>query len=273
MRLEDRGAREQEAHVRGGRDLAGVRARSVDRRMEARERALQGLERHRTGDVADPGETAGTDEPECRHRRHELRPVDQREALFRLKPHRGQPGPRQGLGARQPLLPDPRLPLADERQRQVGERGEVTARSDRAAGGHKGDDSAVQHRQQQLHRLDAGSGVALGNCVRAKQHRGADDLVRVRLTDSTGMAAEETELQVLGLIVGDRLRHEPAEPGVDAVGVLATQLVQQAARASHLLHGARSETDVAAADRDVPDVLDREVVARQQEQIGHGARV
>ena len=131
----------------------------------------------------------------------------------------------------------------------------------------------VENREEQLDRLDAGARVALGDGVRAEQHRGADDLVRVRLADAAGVASKQPQLQLLGLVVRDRLRDEAAEPGVDAVGVLAAELVEQAARACHLLDGARSEADRAAADRDVPDVLDREVVAGQQEQIGHGARV
>ena len=66
VRLEDRRPLEQHAHVRGRRDLAGMRTRRVDRLVEARERALQRLERERAGDVGGPDEPAGAHERRAR---------------------------------------------------------------------------------------------------------------------------------------------------------------------------------------------------------------
>ena len=101
--------------------------------MEARARALQRLERERAGEVGDAREPPRPHERERGHRGHELRAVDQREALLRREPHRLEPGRGERLGAAQQRALEPRLALADERQRQVGERREVAARADRAA--------------------------------------------------------------------------------------------------------------------------------------------
>ena len=77
--------------------------------------------------------------------------------------------------------------------------------------------AAVQAFEQQLDGLDACTGVPFRERVRAKQHRRPNDVVRVGLTDPARVAAEQAELQLFGLLRRDRLRDEPAEPGVDAV--------------------------------------------------------
>ena len=131
------------------------------------------------------------------------------------------PAARERVRAREERPVEPRLPLADERQRQMRERCEIAAGADRAARGHAREHAAVEAFDQELDRLDSRARVALGERVRAEQHRRAHDLVRVRLADAAGVAAEQAKLQLLDLVVRDRLRDEAAEPRVDAVGVLA----------------------------------------------------
>ena len=123
--------------------------------------------------------------------------------------------------AGEPLAVEPGLPLADERQREMRERREVAARADRAAARHDRQHAAVEALEQQLDELGPRAGAALGERVRAQQHRRADDLVRIRLADPAGVAAQEAELELLGQLLRDRLRDEAAEAGVHAVGVLA----------------------------------------------------
>ena len=89
------------------------------------------------------------------------------------------------------------MPLADERQRQVGERREIAAGADRAAGGHARQDTAVEALDQELDRLDPRAGVPLRERVRAQQHRRPDDVGRIGLSDAARVAAEETENPVL----------------------------------------------------------------------------
>ena len=160
-------------------------------------------------------------ETERAERRHELRAVHEREAFLRLQPDRLEPDRVERGGAGQQPAVDPGLALADQRQGEVGERGKVAARAHRAAARDVREDAAVQALDQQLDRDDASAGVALGERVRAQQHRRAHDLVRVRLADAAGVAAQEPQLELLGQLLGDRARDESAEAGVHAVGVLA----------------------------------------------------
>ena len=153
------------------------------------------------------------------------------------------------------------------------ERGQIAARTHRAARGHVRDDPGVEDGEQQLDGLHAGARVSLRDRVRPQHHRRADDVVGIRLADAAGVAAQQPQLQLLGLVLGDRLRHEAAEARVDAVRVLAAQIVEQRPRATHALDRARRQRDRATADRDVLDVLDREVIPGQQERLGHGSRV
>ena len=136
VRLEDRRALEQQPDVRGRRDLAahaGAPRGSPDgsscsEPCSASSDIAQAMSAARASRRARTSAERG-------HRRHELGPVDQRQALLRLQPHRRRARPRASASAPgSALAADPRLALADERQRQVCERGEVTARPDRARG-------------------------------------------------------------------------------------------------------------------------------------------
>ena len=95
------------------------------------------------------------------------------------------------------LAVDPRLALADERQREVRERREVAARADRAAGRDVREDAAVEALDEQLDGLDARARAALRERVRAQQHRRAHDLARVRLADAARVAAQQAELELV----------------------------------------------------------------------------
>ena len=106
------------------------------------------------------------------------------------------------------------------------ERSQVAARADGAARGDVRDDTGDEEREQQLDGLEPRAGVPLRERVRAEQHRGPHDLVRIRLPHAAGMAPQQAELQLAGQLLGDRLRHEAAEARVDAVGVLAVQRLE-----------------------------------------------
>src|SRR5205814_1850366 len=99
VRLVDRGTLEEADHVCGRITLAPEWAKHVDFRDEARPRALQRLERERAGNVRGLGETARADETEGAVRGHELRPVDQRQSLFRLELHGCEADGSERIGA------------------------------------------------------------------------------------------------------------------------------------------------------------------------------
>ena len=149
----------------------------------------------------------------------------------------------------------------------MGERREITRRSDRAAARNDRRDPAIEARKEQLDGLGACSRVPLGERVRTQEHRRPDDLGRVGLPDSARMAPEEPELELVGELRGDRLRDEATEPRVDSVRVLAASgardpLDELAGRAQ-LPAPFLAELRVASLDRNRPDVCQRQIVTGQ----------
>ena len=185
---------------------------------------------------------------------------------FAASAHRLETGSRERVRAGQPLALEPGLPLADERQRQMRERREVTGRPDRAAARHDRQHSAVEEREQQFDRLHACARVAFRQRVRAQEHRRADDLVGVRVADPARVGAKQPKLQLGGLFLRDGDRDEAAEAGVDAVGVLAAAVrraFHELAGGAHLLPRLVGELGARSFDRHRPDVVDAQVVARK----------
>ena len=248
----------------------GSGLRLVDRRMEARARALQRLERERTGEIGRPRQPPCAHERERRHRRHELGAVDQRQPFLRAQADRLEPGGGEGLRAREQCPLEPGLAFADERQRQMSQRSEVAARADRAAGRHPRQDTAVEAFDQQLDCLDPRAREPLRERVRPQQHRRAHDLRRIRLAHTAGVAAQQPQLELVDLVGGDGLGDEATEARVDAVGVLG-RLVDERPRRLHLTARLVGEADGRAVHGYLPDVLQPQVVPVQRVTQNHAA--
>ena len=158
----------------------------------------------------------------------------------------------------------------------MGERSQVPACSDRAAARNTRQEAAVEAFDHQLDRLDPRAGVALRQSVRAQEHRGPHDLVRIGLTDSARVATEKAHLELVRHLFGNPLRDEPAEAGVDAVGVLLLPVGRpgdELARCTHAAAGRVRELRLRTLDRDRPDVVDRQVVAREGARVDHATSV
>ena len=199
-------------------------------------------------------------------RRHELRAVDEREAFLRCEPRRFETGRCERIRSRQQLAVVPGLPFADQRQGEMGERREVATRTDRAAARHVRQHAAHEALEQELDRLDPRARISLRQSVPAQEHRGANDLVRIRISDTAGMAAQQPQLQLLRLLLGNRLRDEPAEAGVDPVGVLVRPVrgtFDELAGGAHLRAGLVRQHGLGGAEGDRPDVVDPEILSGQ----------
>ena len=225
--------------------------------MEARRRSLQRLERHRAGDVGDACEATRANERERGHRGHELRAVDEREAFLRREHDRREPGRGECLGAaQQPArrrAPRP-SPTSGSARCASGARSPLAPTEPRA--GTYGTSPAAEQREQQLDGLDADAGVALRERVRPEQHRGAHDVVGVRLADAAGVAAQQPQLELGRLLGRDRLGDEAPEARVDAVRVVADLGFEKARARAIRSRAARSPSDAGRPlDRDVPDIL------------------
>ena len=140
---------------------------------------------------------------------------------FADRTDRLEPGSRERGGAVEELAVEPRAPLADEREREVGERREIPARTDRAARGDIREHAAVEALDEQLDGLHARARAAFCERVRAQQHRRAHDLSRVRLPDAARVASEQPKLELVRELLRDRAADEAAEARVDPVRVLA----------------------------------------------------
>ena len=139
------------------------------------------------------------------------------------------------------LAVDRRVALAHEREREMRQRGEVSARAHRAARGHERQHAAIQALDEELDGLDARTREPLGERVRAQQHRRAHDLVGIGLADAARMAAEKAQLELLGELLRDVRGDEPAETRIHAVRVLAAHLLDQPARSRHPVAGRVAE--------------------------------
>ncbi len=269
--LDDRGALEELPDV-GRRVLLpaqGTRTMHLD--PEARARSLQSLERQGAGQIGALREPAGADRPERGHRGHELRPVHEREPLLAHEPDGLEPDPRERAGAVETLSGDDGLALPHERERQVSERRKVSARANRAARGDDREHASVQAGEEQLGGLDPGSRVPLRERVYPQEHRGPNHVVRIRLAHPARVAPKQTELQLARKLLRDVLRDEAPEAGVDAVGVLPLDRIDELARSAHSLSSAIGQLGLRSLHGDVPDVRQRQVVARQLDRLRHGS--
>ena len=153
----------------------------------------------------------------------ELRAVDERQALLRLEHDGLEPGAASACAGRHAPALEDALALADERERQVGERGEIAARADRALRRDERVDAAVEQRDQALERLEPDAGVALGEHVGAQQHQRARLGLLERRADARGVRAHQVHLQLAQAVVGDADLGEAAEAGGDAVDDVAAR--------------------------------------------------
>ena len=265
-------AREQLAQPRRRGDLAGLAAHRLDLRRERAVRAEQPLERHRAGEVGERREPLGAEHGERPHRRHRLRSVHQREPFLRLQHRRRQPDPAQRLAGGDALgggvgRGHERLSLADEEQREVGERSEIARRSDGAALGHDRHDAAIEQREQEIQRLLADARDSLREHVRAEQHQGARLDERERRAHARRVREDEVSLQPLEVGAIDAHLRERPEPGVDPVVRLAVlePSFDERPRPPHPLARAGRELRPRSPERHRLDLLQREGVAVEED--------
>ena len=118
--------------------------RPLEALVEGSRRATQGVEGQSPGDVGGIHKDRGAPEGDEAESRHHLSAVDERQTLFRLELQRPQARPRQRRRGTEALSPVGHFALSDQSQRHVRERGQVAARSDRAARGNYGEDVPIE---------------------------------------------------------------------------------------------------------------------------------
>jgi hypothetical protein len=117
-------------------------------RGERHVRAEQRLDAHRRDDARGPGQPVGVGQEQRPDPRHQLGPVQERQALLGLERERLEANLAQRDEARHALSAQVDPAASDDRQREVGERREVARRADGALLWHHGMDAAIEEGEQ-----------------------------------------------------------------------------------------------------------------------------
>ena len=173
--------RQQRAEVTRGRDLTGMRARRDQLVGEGGTGAEHRLEAHGADDVGGQRQPQRVVVRERPDPRHELRAVEEGQALLRPERERLEAGARQRLapGGR-PCPVDGRLALADEHEGDVRQRGEVARRAEAAARRDDRVDGGVQHGDEERDDIGPHAGQADRQGIRAQHHHRPHHLVGQR---------------------------------------------------------------------------------------------
>jgi hypothetical protein len=152
------------------------------------------------------------------------------------------------------------------------QRREVAAGPDGAPARHPRENTSPQTFEEQLRDLYTRPGDTGRQAICPEHERRPDDLVRIRIAHTAGMAAQEPDLELVDELSRDRLRDQPTEPGVDAVGAFrgGGGALHDLARGAHPLSCRLRQLGPRTVDRDGPDMVDLEVVAGEDLGLDHG---
>ena len=189
------GAAQQVAELGRDRDLPRVRPGELVRRGERDLGAEQRLDGHRRGDRRGPEQPLRVRGDQRAERAHQLRPVEQRQALLRPERERLETGVAQGVRRRHDPPVDLDLAPPDERQREVGERREVARRADAPLLRHDRVDAPRQELADPVDEQRPAARVTERQRVRAQQQHRAHDLARERPPDARGVRGDEVRLE------------------------------------------------------------------------------
>ncbi len=243
------------------RHLPGMRPRGDELLGERGAGAEHGLEAHGADDVGGERQAQRVVVAKGSDAGHQLRPVEERQALLRAELEGRQPGMLEGVGARAGTgTVDRCLSLADEDERQVGERRQVARRAEAAARGDDGMDGLVEHADEELGDGHADARQPDGERVGAQQEHRAHDLVGQRVADAGRVRPNEVALQLGRLVRLDPHVGEVAEARRDAVDgrPLVDEPLDDGPRLAHASRGIRVERHRSSAACHLDDVVDRE---------------
>jgi len=121
---------EEHAEERGGALLSDLTARLLDARIEGVGSAHEPFKGHRTRGMRDAPEALDVHQRDGGDRRVRLRPVDERDAFFRLQRHRRERRVLEHRCGGTGVVAAAQHALADEREREMREWREITACAD-----------------------------------------------------------------------------------------------------------------------------------------------
>ncbi len=172
---------------------------------------------------------------------HHLAAVDESEPFLVREAQRLQPGFAQSFAGGERLAREAHVSFADQRQRHVRERSQISARSERTLRRNHRKYVMLEHRLQPLDQNRSNSGESLGEEVQLEEENGADFVVGERRAHAGGVAAHDIDLQILEVRRGDDDVREMPDPGVDPVddAPFADAALEKCAAALDPLHRRR----------------------------------
>ena len=233
MRLAKLAALEHAPQIGRRLKLSSMRPRAMDAFIERDIGSAQSVERQRSNHVGGIDQNFCRQQRQCSYRQHGLGAVDQRDCFFGFEHQRLDAGRSQDFragNARAFFVQT--LAFADQHQRQMSQRRQVSARPHAALRRHKRRDLAVQHLAKRVDHDRANAGVSLGKGIGAQQHHGADFRRRERIADPNRMRTHQVHLQLANLVS----RNANVAEFADARGDRVRNLI---ARYQRVYHGAR----------------------------------
>ena len=244
-----------------GRNLSAVRAYHMRKRQERLYAAVICIQRHRSYAVGPFGQPDAVEDcPYCVCA-HELGAVEQGETLLGLKPDGFPAQFLPDLGGRTDLAFVQHFSQADEWQAEVGERGEVARRAQRALLVDDRQDVFVEHVDQALDSDQLGSGMAIGEALGLEEEHQFDYFRADGRSRAAGVGHHQVVLQLREVSQRDGDVIERAESGGDTVQwtVYVFHLVVQVLAAlDHRFGGFVREGDLLTVFEDLLHPLERE---------------
>ena len=200
--------------------LSRMRPGLVNARIEGRWRSHQRLERHGPGHIRQFRHAQPAGHRQRTHGRHRLGPVEQRQPLFSSQRQRLQACPPQRFAPGQPLAFVERLTLANNHERQVSQRSQIAARTNRPLFRNHRMHTRIQLRDQQFHQIGPASAESLGQHIGAQQQHGARLAFGKWMAHPARMAAHQVGLQLRQAAVGNAHIRQLSKPRVDPVNRL-----------------------------------------------------
>ena len=192
-------------------------AHLLDLRHERLDAAVEGVERESADLVGPAAEAARLNDAPQGVGRHELCAVEQRQALFAFESDRFPSHGLEHLRRGDDLAVHLHLSEAQQREREVGQRGEVARSAERALLIDQREDRAVVHLYQALHRGGLHARIAVAERLDLGEKHEPDNLGGDTLAHAAGVGHDQIALERGELVGGDGDVAERAESGGDAV--------------------------------------------------------
>ena len=232
----------------------------VDERVDA---AVECVERHRADQVGPLAQATSLDKRIYAESRHELRTVQQGEALLRLQRNRLPAELLEDFVRRTPCTLVLHFAEAQQRQAHVGQRSQVARSAQRSLLEHDRQHVVVEEIDQTLYGFELHARIAVRKGLDLEQQHQLHDLGRNALARTAGMRHHQVLLQLRELVLVDRNIAERTEAGRNTVDglFLGFHLVIQVFATTHdAFFRIFAQVDFDIVFQNFADTIDRKIL-------------